>query len=151
MSPRSYALLVAGAQPIFSTYAIMLSKINPTSIVTLCSLCFHLVSSLTCNGEVYGNPKVEDCEEALLEIPCARGPVGSDQSQYNQFFAEPQFLEPPFRGISNRFRPRAIIQLPKFWKHSKCHSQNHNALPSIHLCMTVTPLTRKCPSQTPAA
>lgn len=28
-------------------------------------------------------------------------------------------MDPQFGGVSNIYRPRAIVQLPKIWKHSK--------------------------------
>ncbi|KAF6227612.1 hypothetical protein HO173_012141 [Letharia columbiana] len=91
-----------------------------TGILFLCSICFPLVRSLICSEEIFGTPKVDDCKQALLEIPFARQSVASYQSQYSHLFAEPQFQEPPFHSVTNNLRPQAIIQLPKIWKHYSC-------------------------------
>ena len=101
-------------------------------LMLLCSLCFPLVRSLVCNDEIYGNPKVDDCERALLELSYARQSDGSYRFRVSHIFAEPQFLEPPFNLITNSYRPRAIIQLPKIWKHSKSRSQILQSLPPIN-------------------
>lgn len=95
------------------------------SILFIYSLLFPLVRSLVCSEEIYGNPKVEDCEQVLLEIPFARESVPSYQSQSRRIFAEPQFQWPPFGQVINTYRPQAMIQLPKVWKHSKCAPELH--------------------------
>ena len=116
--PRSFILLVKWVQTVCSTNNMILPCPSP-SILFIYSLCFPLVRSLVCSEEIYGNPKIEDCERVLLEIPFARQSFSSRQSQYQHVFAEPQFLEPPFAQVINMYRPRAIIQLPKVWKSSK--------------------------------
>lgn len=93
------------------------------SIVLLCSLHFSLVRSLICSDEIYGKPKVADCEQALLDIPFAKQPDSNFQSRFPHVFAEPQFQVPPFYLLINNYRPQAIIQLPKIWKHSKSYIQ----------------------------
>ena len=35
-----------------------------------------------------------------------------------RLFAEPQYMQPPFSGVYNVYRPNAIVLLPKIWKHS---------------------------------
>ena len=65
-----------------------------------------------CDKELYGSPKIEDCNQAFFWIPKS----GSDTVS-NQVFAEPQLLNPPFKAVKNRFAPRAIIQLPKIFKY----------------------------------
>ena len=101
----------------------MLSWLNPSTLV-LCGFLPPLACSLVCSDRVYGNPKVDDCKQALLKIPFARQPIDSQQSRLPHAFAEPQFLKPPFRLFPNAFRPQSIIQLPKIWKHSKSRSEN---------------------------
>ena len=123
-------------------------SLNP-SILFICSLGFLPVRSLVCNSEVFGNPKVEDCSQALLEIPFARRPPGSFQSRYPHFFAEPQFQEPPFHLVTNNYRPQAIIQIPKIWKRSKSHPQNPISAVT-NLQFTIAQLAEN-QSQTPAA
>ena len=93
------------------------------SLLILWTLYFPLVSSSFCNGLLYGTPKIDDCEQALLEIPFARE-ASSSRSQTPQLFAEPQFQSPPFHGITNNLRPQSIVQLPKIWKHSKSYARN---------------------------
>ena len=76
------------------------------------------VISLICNAEIYGTPNSQDCINAINEIPFALEPYSNPYSQIPRLFAEPQYLEPPFDAVRNVFRPNAIIQLPKIWKHS---------------------------------
>ena len=89
-------------------------------------LCIPLVRSSFCNGLLYGSPNIDDCEQALLEIPFARE-GSSSRSQTPQLFAEPQFQVPPFHSITNNLRPQSIVQLPKIWKHSKSRAECHLA------------------------
>ena len=100
----------------------MSSFVGPSLLISL-TLYFPVVRSLFCNGLLYGNPKIDDCEQALLEIPFARQAGSSSRSQLPQLFAEPQFQAPPFRLISNNLRPLTIVQLPKIWKHSESYAR----------------------------
>ena len=100
----------------------MFSCLGP-SILLLCSLQFSLVRSLICSDELYGNPKVDDCEQALLEIPFAKESPRSYLSRHPHVFTEPQYQQPPFRQVTNNYRPEAVIQLPKIWKHGESYSQ----------------------------
>ena len=93
------------------------------SLLILWTLYFPLVRSSSCNGLLYGYPNIDDCEQALLEIPFARE-VSSSRSQTPQLFAEPQFQSPPFHSITNNLRPQSIVQLPKIWKHSKSYARD---------------------------
>lgn len=74
----------------------------------------------TCDKNVYGTPNIEDCKTAMLWIPYLEQPRGRRQNEATVFrtFAEPQFLKPPFTLVRNEWAPRAIVQLPKIWKHS---------------------------------
>ena len=111
----------------FSTKNRMLFWLIPSTLV-LCGFLPPLARSLVCSDGVYGNPKIDDCQLALLEIPYARQPIDSHQSSLPHVFAEPQFLRPPFRQFTNTFRSQSIIQLPKIWKHSKLSSKNELSL-----------------------
>ena len=53
-------------------------------------------------------------------------PPGRDSPEANAFriFADPEFQSPPFGAVPNPYAPKAIVQLPKIWKHG--------ALPRIH-------------------
>lgn len=88
------------------------------------SLYIPVAHSVSCSGVVYGTPKAEDCQQALLEIPFAREAPRRSQVLYPHIFAEPQFQEPPFREVINGYRPNSIIQLPKIWKYSKPQGPN---------------------------
>ena len=107
----------------FSTKNRMLFWPIPSTLF-LCGFLPPLARSLICSDGVYGNPKMNDCEQALLEIPFARQPIDSHQSSLPHVFVEPQFLRPPFRQFTNTFRSQSMIQLPKIWKHSKLSSEN---------------------------
>lgn len=73
-----------------------------------------------CDETIYGKPNVEDCQTAMSWIPYFEQPRGRQQNEATAFrtFAEPQFLKPPFSPVRNEWAPRAIVQLPKIWKHS---------------------------------
>ena len=88
------------------------------SILIFCSLHLTLVHSLICSQTTYGTPNPDDCAQALLEIPFAKNTMPSGEARLFHLFTEPQFQLPPFHRVTNNFRPQAIIQLPKFWKHS---------------------------------
>lgn len=83
-------------------------------------LILHPQTSATfCNGAIYGTPVAQDCLEALNWIPYARAAPSYPLAQQPHVFSEPQFLQPPFTGLDNPYRPSAIIQLPKIYKHSE--------------------------------
>ena len=115
------------------------SFLGPTLLISWIPY-FPVVHSSFCNGLLYGYPNVDDCEQALLEIPFARE-GSSSRSQTPQLFAEPQFQSPPFHSITNNLRPQAIVQLPKIWKHSKSYAQIPPMLSSVYLIRTRTGLT----------
>lgn len=96
----------------------MPSLLGPSLLISW-TLYIPIVGSLICNGLLYGTPNINDCEQALLEIPFARE-GSSSRSQTPQLFAEPRFQSPPFHLITNNLRPQAIVQLPKIWKHNSC-------------------------------
>lgn len=78
-----------------------------------------------CDKAQYGTPNIEDCKTAMSWIPYFDQPAGRHQNEATAFrtFAEPQFLKPPFSPVRNEWAPRAIVQLPKIWKHSMpCNS-----------------------------
>lgn len=129
----SYIPLVKRVQSVSSTNDQMLHRVY-LSILFLLSLCLPLVRSFICNGVVYGSPKVDDCKQALLELPFAREPR-SYQARYPHIFVEPQFQKPQFLLVTNDFRPHAIVQLPKIWKHSKSHGQTSPSIAHVHLCV----------------
>ncbi|KAM0798482.1 hypothetical protein BDR22DRAFT_374387 [Usnea florida] len=104
---------------VYITNMMMPSFLSPSLLMSW-TLYFAVVRSLFCNGLLYGNPNIDDCEQALLEIPFARQAGSSSRSQIPQLFAEPQFQAPPYGSISNGLRPQPIVQLPKIWKHNSC-------------------------------
>ena len=106
----------------YTTNMMMPSFLSPSLLISWI-FYFPVVRSLFCNGLLYGTPKVDDCEQALLEIPFARQAGSDSRSQTPQLFAEPQFQAPPFHEITNNLRPQPIVQLPKIWKHSKSHTR----------------------------
>ncbi len=79
--------------------------------------CTLVNSAYYCDSSIYGTVVKEDCLIALYKIPFISEPT-NPKFQRLQVFAEPQFMDPPFSGIDNRYRPDPIIQLPKIWKHS---------------------------------
>lgn len=87
-------------------------------VVLICLLYSSIAHSLLCNGAIYGNPVVEDCIQALSWIPFAEAPHSLPGASALRIFAEPQQMSVPFAALPNNRRPRAIVQLPKIWKHS---------------------------------
>ena len=88
-------------------------------LAVLYALHSPLVLSAWCSASLYGTPIIADCKHALSWIPSI-GKVPSDpQSQQPRIFADPQHLPIPYGGVSNEYRPHAIVQLPKIWKHSE--------------------------------
>lgn len=71
-----------------------------------------------CDKTLFGVPKLEDCYQAMFWIPYIN-PPGKDSRDAQAFrvFAEPQYLVPPFKAVKNPESPKAIVQLPKIWKH----------------------------------
>lgn len=92
--------------------------IGPSLVAAVCLLCSYMVDSMVCNGGIYGNPVAEDCIAALEWMPFAKVELDLPDSRAQRIFAEPQQMSPPFAALANRQRPRAIVQLPKIWKHS---------------------------------
>ena len=76
-----------------------------------------LVNSSYCDSSVYGTIVERDCKFALHTLSFMSDPW-NPKFQKPQIFAEPQFMDPPFRGLKNRDPPNPIVQLPKVWKYS---------------------------------
>ena len=73
---------------------------------------------LLCDKNLFGAPKLEDCYQAMFWIPYINQPAkDSPDAKASRMFAEPQFLNPPFNVVKNHYAPKAIVQLPKIWKH----------------------------------
>ena len=71
-----------------------------------------------CDKDLFGAPKLEDCYQAMFWIPYINQPAkDSPDAKAFRVFAEPQFLNPPFSAVKNPYAPKAIVQLPKIWKH----------------------------------
>ncbi|CAF9917860.1 MAG: hypothetical protein ALECFALPRED_000385 [Alectoria fallacina] len=74
-----------------------------------------------CDKDLFGAPKLEDCYQAMFWIPYINQPAkDSPDAKAFRVFAEPQFLNPPFSAVKNPYAPKAIVQLPKIWKHGSC-------------------------------
>ena len=78
-----------------------------------------LVNSQICSEGIYGRVNARDCFKAINAMPFAQYPVTNTGSSLPRLFSEPQFQIPKFEFVKNDFRPRAIVQLPKVWKHGK--------------------------------
>ncbi len=146
-SPRWSSIpLVKRVQSVSSTNDNMY-RVYP-SILFLLSLCLPLVRSFICNGVVYGSPKVDDCKQALLELPFAREPH-SYQARYPHVFVEPQFQNPQFLLVTNDLRPHAIVQLRKIWKHSKSPGQTSHPPSLTCICAWLSSDLRLLPHSVP--
>lgn len=111
-----------GANSYFATF-LMSDKFfcfrSNLAIAVLWAFYCPLVLSASCSAVIYGIPNIQDCHHALNWIPSARQPPSDPQSRQPRIFAEPQYLETPFGVLDDAYRPHAIVQLPKIWKHSK--------------------------------
>lgn len=77
------------------------------AITCLFFLHYTLVNSVVCNSDVYGKSNSQDCAQALRRIPFAALPRSDPHSQQTYIFAEPQYMDPRFGGVSNIYRPWA--------------------------------------------
>lgn len=87
-------------------------------------LLVHGITALVvhvCDRRTFGVPNVDDCQEAMKWIPYFdTDPRAFPGGLEKRIFAEPQNLAQPFAAIGkNPNAPRAIVQLPKIWKHGK--------------------------------
>lgn len=74
-----------------------------------------------CDKNMFGKPNIQDCYQALFWIPYANAPArDSPDAKAKRLFAEPQYLDPPFKAVKNPYAPKAIVQLPKIWKYGSC-------------------------------
>lgn len=84
-----------------------------------------------CDKDLFGTPKMEDCYQAMFWIPYINRPAkDTPDARAPRIFAEPQFLVPPFKAVKNPYAPKAIVQLPKIWKHgmsNQMRSQPHES------------------------
>ena len=90
-----------------------------------------------CDKDLYGSPKIEDCNEAIFWIP-----KNNPNANSMHIFAEPQLLNPPFKAVENIFAPKAIIQLPKIFKYGE--SNNISSIQSIISVLALATLTFEC-------
>lgn len=75
-------------------------------------------NQLLCDKDSYGTPSAEDCYQAMFWVPYINQPArDSADAKAPRLFAEPQYLNPPFSAVKNAYAPKAIVQLPKIWKH----------------------------------
>lgn len=92
-----------------------------TAAPFLLLLHFSVALSTYCSAPLFGNPEPADCDEAFLQMPYAQMTESNSNGDARSFrlFAEPQFLDPPFHSVVNRYDPHYITQLPKIYKYSK--------------------------------
>ena len=71
-----------------------------------------------CDGTIYGVPNSRDCSSAWHSMPFALEPRDSYNAKRFELYSEPQYLLPAFAGVTNRYKPLPINQLPKIWRYS---------------------------------
>ena len=101
--------------------------------VVLWALYYPLGLSAECSAIIYGNPNVQDCIRALNWIPYSQESPSDPLSQQIRIYAEPQYLQTPFGALNNAYRPHAIVQLPKIWKHSQYNQVRPLKSPEVQL------------------
>ena len=72
-----------------------------------------------CSAAVFGVPPWIDCVAAFSKIPYAGSYKINVNAHLKRLYGEPQYLNQQFGAVINRYAPRAIIQIPKIWQHSK--------------------------------
>ena len=85
----------------------------------LSQLIVAVSSQNTCGDRVFGRTNLIDCASLLLDLPDA--PQSHDPTPKllaHRWFAEPQFLDPPFSPLLNQFE-MTIEQIPKFWRQGQ--------------------------------
>lgn len=86
-------------------------------------------ASPVCNADVFGKPIAVECNAALDKLPFAT--AWDPDKTAPRAFAEPQYAT-PWGSVSNRYRPRKIVPLPRIWKHSTYrHDENDDVRPFI--------------------
>lgn len=94
------------------------SLLNLICILSLKIAHCQAVLTPICSVKDYGLPNHEDCIMAFRQMPYAHDPSVYDARGY-RLYSEPQLLLHPFHSVVNRYRPRAIVQLPKIWRYSE--------------------------------
>ena len=112
----------------------------------------QLVNSTRCNAGIYGIPDYYDCQQTFAWVSYM-GLIEPGEAAQPRLFAEPQYMGPPFSGVYNVYRPNAIVQLPKIWKHStynlvqEAKSSAFPLLPRICQPYTSNSETSFCPAR----
>ena len=83
-----------------------------------CNLSFAATQPF-CDALIFGVPSYSDCTIAVSKMPYATDSRESSPGLSHSLFSEPQVLLPPFKSVSNRYRPMPINQLPKIWRTSR--------------------------------
>ena len=81
---------------------------------------FSSASQAFCNAAIYGVPNYRDCLSAWRLMPFAEEPKTSYNARHFELYSEPQYLQPAFSMVFNRYKPLPINQLPKIWRYSTC-------------------------------
>lgn len=94
-------------------------RLNVIIYIISFMFCHCAAVGPVCSAAVFGVPPWSDCVEAFYNIPFARDYKTNMNANLYRLYGEPQYLRPPFSRIVNRYKPRAIIQVPKIWQHGK--------------------------------
>ena len=107
--------------------------------IILCLLRSCSAFQPVCNARIYGIPNYRECLNAWHFMPYAQQPSAEHEAKSPELFSEPQYLQPPFTAVRNRYRPKPIVQLPKIWRYSKFGESSgpENALRSLLMAMSV--------------
>lgn len=74
--------------------------------------------AISCDASVYGFSVQEDVEYLRTRLPFT-GKSKDDPAEAAalRMFAEPSALEPRFRGLTNPYPGRSMVQLPLVWRY----------------------------------
>ena len=115
------------------------SSVNVLKIAILIFFQLSQVSALgVCNRQVYGSPKMQSCEAALVTIP---------RDTIIQYFVEQQLRRQPGTNWVAFADPRlpgqkqSVVQVPKWW--SSCPYPCITSIPRASLDMARIPKTSR--------
>ena len=89
------------------------------TIIAVFAVLPHVAhAAFVCDSHIYGRPAIVDCVSTLESIKGGKPPP-DPSILLPRLFVEPQFLEPPFSGISPNPFDNDIVQIPKIYRNSR--------------------------------
>lgn len=77
--------------------------------------CSVTLQQMVCSAVIFGRPIPHDCSVAIEGIKGAKDAT-SPEILVQRYFAEPQFMDPPFGALAPNPFNNDIVQMPKIWR-----------------------------------